>query len=175
MQGWIPYFHVDGVPTLRDSQIKDLWIRMVGEGTARTVFIDGTVQSADDFLASMKHPGNQLWVFMEDGEPLVFFWLNSFEGRTARVHFCAFKTVWGRRAKEIAADGLKLCLTDRDGKGPLLDCLIGYTPVRNRLACRFIQKIGMRPVGEVPNLLFDAYEGQSITGLITSCTMEDLL
>lgn len=171
--GWIPYFHVDGVPTFKDSQIMELWHRMEREGTAKRVFYGGTVLSAQDFLAYMKDPENHLWVFVEDGKPVAFFWLNNFEGRTARIHFCAFKAVWGDQARKIGADALKLCLEDRDGEGPLLDCLIGYTPAKNRLVRRFIREIGMETVGEVPALLFDAQEEQGVKGLIVSCTREN--
>ena len=41
----IPYTKIDGVPTLKDSHVMDLYDRMVSDGVAASIFEDGTINS----------------------------------------------------------------------------------------------------------------------------------
>ncbi|NIW43344.1 MAG: hypothetical protein GWN14_00665 [candidate division Zixibacteria bacterium] len=41
-----------------------------------------------------------------------------------------------------------------DSQEYILDVILGFTPSNNRLAVRYIQKVGMHIVGEIPGIKF---------------------
>ncbi len=102
----IPYTEVDGIKTFRDSDILDLYGRMVKDGTADTVFYEGTVSTREEFLASIKNRGTLLFILKVDDKIVGFTWLNRFENRTAHNHFVAFSEVWGKETVEIGKETL---------------------------------------------------------------------
>jgi hypothetical protein len=52
------------------------------------------------------------------------------------------------------------------------DVITGLTPSCNRLAVRWIQKIGMKITGEIPNVIWDAENQKSVPGVISYITRE---
>ena len=88
---------IDGIPSLRDSEILGLYDVMVDEGVADTIFFDGEVSSRDDFLEAMtNHNNNILYVLKADGELAIACWLNHFNGKTAQMHWTCFRKFWNR-------------------------------------------------------------------------------
>ena len=156
----LPYTKVDGIPTLRDSDLYGLYARMAEEGKVESVFYDGGVRGPEDFLDLFKNRENWLYVYMAAGEkPLGFFWVNCFEGESCRVHFCMFREA-GRHVLKMG----RMCL---EFLGKHFRLVRGVTPTHNTLACKFIQKCGMVPVGTVPDRVYDYYQGKTGPALIS--------
>lgn len=87
------------------------------------------------------------------------FMLNGFQGQAAQVHFSVHPDVYGKRALEITRQGLEdIRLMKKADQTPYITTLVGNTPVSNKLATRFITKIGYTRVGIVPRGFFLAYE-----------------
>ena len=57
------------------------------EGSARRMFMDGTVRSAEEFEKDLFRPGSLPFLVLHDGQPCGVSWLNTFEGRAARGHW----------------------------------------------------------------------------------------
>lgn len=80
------------------------------------------------------------------GEPWGFFYLDSFEGETARLHFCPYRSAradiddCGRRA-------IDWCFKHYD-----LQCLIGIVPEPYFSAADFARRMGGREMGKVPGI-----------------------
>ena len=166
----MPYTRIDGVPTFRDSEIMDLYDRMVSDGTSETVFSDGSVNSRDDWLRSMTSGDNKLYVMkivdagdpgrgilsayprpegIENGSAALVLWLNGFEGKVARMHWACFKEFWNKGSVEMMKFALReiMGLEDHNafhmGRGGyFLDVLIGLVPVTNTRAIEFSRKCG---------------------------------
>lgn len=171
----LPYTVVDGVPTLPDSAVMELFLRMEEEGSLDMAFSGGEVRTPEEFLLVMKQPGNSLFVLLLRDEPVGFFWLNGFEGRMARVHFCLFKRVWGPGSMILGRKILDYSLNLRGANGEyLLDVLLGVTPEKNRLACRFAKRSGMTPLGVLPAGAFNARQGCSGPALVSWATRDGL-
>lgn len=173
----LPYCSIDGVPTLKDSELAALYDRMQRDGTVEQVFFAGEVQSADEFVAYFKLPGNRLWVHVDDATQdfLGFCWLNTFEGRSARLHYNAFSEAWGQKTFEMAIQSVKTLLWMQDKQGEyLLDVLIGLTPTDNWRSCEFVQKVGAEVAGVIPKMLWNAYEQKSMDALMVYYTREKL-
>ena len=96
----MPYVALDGIPTFKDSFLGSLYDQMVADNTLTTVFYDGTVQSAADFIKEVKDPKNSFWMIFIDGVVSGLFWLNTFEGKTAKLHFNGFSNTWGKKTDE---------------------------------------------------------------------------
>lgn len=170
----IPYTELDGIRTFNDTVIKDLYRRMVEEGTAKRVFFDGSVSNEEAFLNMFKHnPENHLFVIKTDGEPAAIAWLNGVRNYTATAHFCLFKRVWGKKGIEVGKRAIQFFLNMKDWDGRYYhDVITGLTPSCNRLAVRWIQKIGMKILGEIPNVIWDAENQESVPGVISYITRE---
>ncbi len=54
------------------------------EGSARRMFMDGTVRSAEEFEKDLFRPGSLPFLVLYDGQPCGVSWLNTLEGRAAR-------------------------------------------------------------------------------------------
>ncbi len=156
----IPYTKVDGQRNFKDSEIMSLYDRMVSEGTADTVFQDGSINNSWDFLNEMKCR-SQFYVLV-DSDPVAIVWLNRFEGRTARLHFCFFQKIWGEQSIEAGRFICRELLSyqNKDGRY-FLDSLIGRIPASNTLAINFFKKVGVQFVGEIPEGHLNAKTNQS--------------
>lgn len=79
-------------------------------------------------------------------KPLGFFYLNDFEGSTARLHFCLYQAGRGDR-HEIGRQALKWCFDTFKFKS-----LIGAVPVIYSGACDYAREMGGREMGWIPGL-----------------------
>lgn len=166
---------VDGIANVSDSQIRELYERAKQEGVGELVFRDGTVDSATDFLREMKAPGTTLFLLYSRGLLAGFVFLNRFEGRSARIHFCLFRLVWGRESRALGHWTLRQLLWLRDGEGRFVfDMLLGYVPEANPIACRYCRKIGGRVEGRLPYGGYCFREGRSEPVKVFSITRESL-
>lgn len=154
----LPYTKVDGVPTLRDSDLVRLYLQMADEGRLEWAFYDGSVQSADDFLYFAK--STHLYLFLNsDEEYLGFFWVTDLTPISCKVHFCMLAKA-GKQVLKLGRMGLEFL-------GEHFKVIEGVTPVKNILACKFIQKVGMIPIGVMPDRIYNFYADNTEDALIS--------
>ncbi len=146
----IPYIEIDGQRNFKDSEIVSLYKKMGEEGTLNTVLSDGTIQDSQQFLSAMKSDCRLHILLDEEPEPVAVVWLNRLEGKTARLHFCFFKKIWGKKTVEAGKFIVKQLLEYSYEKEYIYDSLIGRIPTSNVLAINFFKKIGVKFVGELP-------------------------
>jgi len=167
----LPYIAIDGIPTFPDSEIVDLYKRMAADGTAATVFSDGEITSGEDFLNATKHRENRLYVAFMDGEKSGVAWLNRFEARFARMHWCLFSNQWGKNSVEIGKEVIHTIINMKDGEGNYLyDMMLGIVPSNNKMAVRYCEKCGGVIQGSLPYAALK--DGKSISGVIVYYTRE---
>ena len=140
----IPYCKLDGVPTLRNTQIAELYNLMVRDNTLDTVFYDGLVQSSDQFVALMTSLDRYLFVAMQDKTVLGFGWAENLDGRAAHAHFCAFAELWGNTT-DVGRLLAQTMLKTLD-----LDILIGYIGEHNERAVKAVLRSGFKILGRLP-------------------------
>ncbi len=148
MMNLIPYIEIDGQRNFKDSEILLLYDRMVEDGTVNTVFQDGIINCREDFLHEMK-TSSRLHIVVDE-EPVSIVWLNRFEGKTARLHFCFFKKAWGERSVEIGRFICRELLQYQIEGEYIFDALIGRIPAGNKAAIGFFKKVGVEFIGELP-------------------------
>lgn len=80
----------------------------------------------------------------KDGRPLGFFYLDSFEGSTARLHFCLFRA--GRNERlAVGRQVLDWCFETFEFKS-----LVGVVPALNPGAVGYARAMGGRCLGLIP-------------------------
>jgi len=166
-----PYIVNDGIPTLKDSQLLRIFQKMEEDGTLDTVFYESKI-TFPTFLAMFKNPDNALWVITDAGIPVGIVWLNNMRERSAQIHFCLFKEVWGEKSVEVGKWVVKelIHLKDRDGYF-LFDVITGLTPTTIK-AAKWIFLTGMKKVGEVPNACWIDDQTTSVPGVVSYVTRD---
>lgn len=149
--------------------------RLKDEKTFSTVYSDGTVSSENEFIRDVLRPGSLPFLVFWEGKEAAFCWLNTFEGRSARMHFVLFRSSWGRKtSRELCRSTMEYLLTLKDGRGYLFDVIVGYTPQSNALAWKLTLDCGAVDVGIIPHGLFDSRMGKSIDARVVAMTRERL-
>lgn len=147
---------------LPDEFLLGLAVQMQQEGVFERVFYSGEVRGPHGFLELMQRPANLPVFFFDESEPLGFAWLNGVHSGVAFAHFCGLKACRGRSV-EIGRQALDYWF----GAFAFLHVLMGTIPASNRLALRFIRRLGFTVLGEVPGMLYDAKEGKRVPGVIS--------
>jgi len=154
----IPYVEVDGARTVPDSEIEGVYTRMQRDGLTSKVFAQNEIMSATDLLAMLKSPSN-LPVFLYVGTCAAgFAWLNSIGKNYAYAHFVFLAESWGKNAEnkrvtdEMGHALLRYWFSFEGDNGPIFDTLVGVVPSKNVLANRFVQRMGLTKVGEIPHI-----------------------
>lgn len=169
----VQYIEIDGIRNFPDSYLKYLFDRIAEERQLEKLFYDGSIKTNEEFLNLMKYSANKLFLIFCDDEIAGIIWLNGFETRSAVLHFCLFRRFWGDKALFIGKATLNELLYMKDPEGHIFDVLLGLTPANNKLAVRYIQKIGMNVAGELPKAIWDAKLQQSISGVVSYITREE--
>jgi len=108
-----------------------------------------------------------LYIIYYKANIVLVTWLNRFEGKIARVHWCSFKEISCRKKIDAGKYACKKLLTMKNDNGEyVLDLLIGYTPVSNIIAIKFLKACGCVIGNKIPNLIWNAKENKSEPGVI---------
>ena len=162
----VPFCEIDGIRTFADSEILDIYNRMKANNTVDGVFLDEQITTATDFLRAMKYGENHLYLVLDDERVVAFFWLNRFEGKTARLHF-VFLDLDRKDKVDIGKQcvGEIMALTDNTNEY-VFDMLIGVTPIANEPACRYVQAVGLKKIGVLPFGVYNRFTRKSEAAMI---------
>jgi len=169
----LPYMERDGIRTAADSDIKALFTRTEQDGLVPVVFYEGTIATAEAFLAMAKAENTLFYILMDGTKTVGYMWLNRFENHTARLHFCIFKSYWGN-----SLDIGKWCLTEvlhmQENTGRFVfDLVTGFVPAWNERAINFALKCGGKTHGIIPNSIFNKKAGESEEAVFIYYTREN--
>jgi hypothetical protein len=157
---------------------RSYWSAQIKAGNHRARFFDIEVLGPDDIHMALSTPSNITVYGVSDntGEIECEATLNNFIGLAAQIHFSMHPRNWGPKALTVA-DGcvqwlFTLARVSPTVALPLVDSIFGLTPVKNRLAVRFIQKIGFEAKGVLPKALYFKASNSYEDALITVRTRE---
>jgi hypothetical protein len=162
----IQYGYYDGIPTLRDSEVMDLYRRMLRDKTADTVFYDGSIRNPKDFLLFIKSCCTMIVAMSDEGEPLGMGWLNNRHMRSVDGHFCLFCDAWGSNSVEIGKSMVEYAVNLKQDGEQIFDVIIGTIPKWNKAAIMFAEKCGAVIVGDIPCAVYDFESGVSKSATI---------
>jgi hypothetical protein len=157
------YRVVEGVPTFTDSQLAQLFEKAKAERLLPLVMYNMSPDmTAATFVRYYKDTGNRLlWLVFYEGKLAGWVWLDDFGNRTARSHFCLFR--WVSEAKlteEVGRDMFRQLFAMRFRGGTTLQVIRGEMPAFNKPALWFLQKLGMKAIGEIPDAAYRSWTGR---------------
>jgi hypothetical protein len=139
------------------------------DGNLEIVFYDGKIKTPSVLVGLLQNPENYPVFVLVDGHLRGLAWFNDLRDGHATAHFCVFKEAWGVIAREMGKKVLDYWFSfpHPSGSGPLLNLVLGVTPSHYTWALRFISQIGFKQVGEVPNILYHAYENRRVNAVLS--------
>lgn len=164
----LPYTHINGCPTFTDSELKELYLKVVEQKIEPLLFHDDSINSSAEFIRSTQSNQTLLFVIMLDDTPMGMIWLNRLEKTTAQGHFCYFKEVWGTD-NPVRASRKFMELATRI----LFPTLIGVIPTWNKAAMHHCEKAGFHTLGRVPAMLYSRKDQSPIEAMIYYTNQED--
>lgn len=172
------YHSTRSAPALDLDVVEYLWSMISNDPAARLIFRKMDITDTTSLERFVNDAKNIILIGMYDNKLCVFGWLNNTELKTAHVHFVTFKDSYRGVNKLTCEKIIQELLYIKGGpdKGGryLFNCLIGMTPVTNKLACRFVKSTGFVEVGVVPQSDIDPLTGEAVDCMMTYCTREVL-
>ena len=139
-----------------DHVVAYIWQIIEEQGLKNRTWSDGSVQTDMDFFKFFINRNIMIFLIYEDGLKGMC-WLTGFGRKSAYGHFMFFREAWGKSTIRLGKHALNYWLNmEKDGE-KIFDVIIGETPYKNRQAVKFIQKIGFKIIGEVPNYAVFSY------------------
>jgi len=137
--------------------MKSIFNKLTDQKLDKRTFIDGSIKTADEFLASMKNKTNLPVIILDNSNVIAFCWLNGIANRHAFSHHFFFKETWGKKTIEIGKKVIDYWFGMESGGEKVFDVLVGITPAVNKIAISFAKRLGYTLVGEVPTVGFISY------------------
>lgn len=153
-----------------------IWLEICADKRVRGMFADICVRTLEDFIAFADNERHILAVGLADNKIASLVWLTDPDYGSADMHFVTFKWAYGGVNKLTCSQSLitLLNIPSSDG-GYMFDCLIGKTPVNNKLSCKFVRELGLTEVGVIPLGCHDYKKHESTDALVVCCTRETLV
>jgi len=154
------YREIDGIKNFPDSFIMSLWDRIEAEGKRDQVHPVSETYNRKDFLISCRSGRFHLWVFFKENKLFALMWVSNLRLKRAECHFCTFDGFprnivnYSKLAQEMVINYYGL------------DVLYGMTPSNNTKALKFLNKLGWKEIGILPQGSYIASEGKSIDSVI---------
>lgn len=168
------YKNAQGKANYSNDFLRLIYQRFKKERTLQKVMPSYEV-TEELFLQSFQPGIAQAWFILYNKEFSGIFWLNHFETKTAYVHTCLLKKVWGEKAIEIGKAVLKYWLNLKNQEGEyILDAIYTLCPLNNRLVIKYTEKVGMKLIGELPKATYIYKEKKSISSRLYYATKEEV-
>ena len=164
----IPYVEQNGAWTLPDETMIGVWNRLVFCDLVDTLFYSGETTTPESFLRLVKAPHNVVNVVVDERQIVFISWLNDVGPNFAFGHFCGFPEIWGKHSVEVG----KMVVDYWFDNFKLLDTIIGKIPAVNKMAVRFIEKLGFTILGTIPHLAHGHDENKKVGDVLTYITRE---
>jgi len=158
------------------AALEGYWRKLSNAGLHRQRFHAGGVNSAAEFIEAVLAEHSLFFIVYDVKTKDVYgeCTLNGFMGKTAQIHFSVMPEFF-RQSIEITRIVLTLLfgLVDANDDKPAVTTLIGVTPETNRLAIKFIQKVGFKHVITIPDMC--NVHGILVPGFITKLSIDEVL
>jgi len=138
---------------MSDPQLSQVYNQTVVERLDGIVFWEGGITSAEDFIAFCKRKNIVMTFMFLGGQVVGYSWLGGISGNYAFGHFCLFRSIWGKKTKQIGKMVLDYWMGFESNNGfPLFDVIVGVMPKFNVRAHAFAAAIGLTKLGTIPGM-----------------------
>lgn len=135
------------ITQLSTDDLIALYDRMVAERLARVVFYDRGVNDALDWVSYLTN--TRSWLVRNEHPALGvtgIWWLNSFMGKSAMMHFCNFRVLDRAGCLDVGRQALTWLANEN-----IFDSLYGITPCRYVHVFPLMTGLGFKLRGAVPS------------------------
>lgn len=149
------------------DQVQTYWQTLHMYDTLQYRLCDMVSPSWEDVKDMIVRMGQGMYCVFEDNKIVSEFALEHFTGHSAQVHFSMHPDNSAKQNLRIAREVTDdiLALWKRKDDEPFLRSIYGLTPVTNRVACIFVQKVGFKKIGILPGGISD--RGKVVDAMIT--------
>lgn len=157
---------------LPDCVLEGLYEQLDTQGSLRWLFLSGEIETKYDFIKLTRSSNTLLYIVVDtlNNKVTGIFWLNGRTSINCGLHMVVLKEYWG----DSITIG-KECLIWIFTNTPRLHSLLSFIPSTNRLAIRYAKKTGWNESGTIPELIWDEYSNQSISGTMFYITKQEVL
>ena len=157
-----PLTITQGVYSISENNISDMFRQMVADDTLKYTFPDGSIQEYHQFFEFVLTHAYSFWAILDNekqGALVGFVYLDKIADNRAYLHFCIFSDYWGRHNTiEIAKFVEDKLFSYRDEENNfLLRYLYGEIMEDNKYAQGFIGAMGVKKVGYLPEYFYNPY------------------
>jgi hypothetical protein len=165
----LTYRLIDGIPTLKDSEIIQIYNWMKNDKTLGTVFynVGLEVLTEDYFLKFWKRKDLKMFVLFTKNKVAGLIWFDRIIDATASIHINAFKWTWG--GNNIQLFRKAVCQIFRESN---IDVMVGQIPSINFKAIKFSERVGFIKSGIIPKSLY-VYEFKKKVDAYISYAVKD--
>lgn len=170
-------FFLSHVKDFSDYRVVNFWKDMKTSGLLRSRMIEVAEPSLRDVEEMLADKTNACFVMWdaEKGKIAAETMLNNFRGLAAQVHFSIHPIYHGPIAVQIAREGAEQHFNLKSEQtGDCLTTLIGLTPADNRLAIKFIKRVGFKVLDKVDKMFYNAKSKKYVDGYLSKLTSESM-
>jgi len=161
----MPYVLVDGTWSIPVDVMGQIYVRMVEENKAGSLFYNGGISSPYDFIDFMQDKNNYPVVIFDGTMDVgMLAWLNPMNDGNAQAHFCTFK---GHNPLKMGKALLEWWGNYEDSNGVLFKTIVGITPETYYMALKYIDKLGFTQIGILPNFCYLKKEDTRVGGVVS--------
>jgi len=128
------------IPHIQAESIKvyNYWQTLIDSDRLKYRLCDTVLPDISDVYDIFNNPLNQVYYIydIDSNKYIAEYMLNNFQAKTCQIHF-SFLPIHPLRSIRIGKN-----VTDFLLELGIIDSLFGVTPVSNKLACRFIERVG---------------------------------
>jgi len=157
-----------------DVYLSILWQKLHKQQLLRRVFYEGSCTREIEFIQFARREDISLFCIEDKNTPLAIVWLNTWEGYTARIHFCGFREAWGEPKSVFLGNAIhrELFSATRADGSPYVITLVGVIPATNVLALKYIEKIGYRRSGIWPGACYIKRLNKHVDAVTSYCNIQ---
>jgi hypothetical protein len=156
------------------DRLSRYWDQLSADGLIERAFPDGSKKCAADLMDYIKSEDCCSFFVTYAGQDVGTISLDNFHGLTCHGHFNMIKGVRGYGVGLMKTAVEQLFLLKREEGYNFIDCIVGITPIDNRLACQFVERIGFKPISIWPAAGFSAKRNGWVDCLVTDLRREEI-
>jgi hypothetical protein len=168
----ISYAYIDGAWNAKNSVVKGFFEKAKKDGITDDVFIDGSIETADQFLNHLQSVGVSAYFIIWKKEVCAVFWLDTFTRRTAYLHYMPLSQDAYRNPVKIGRKVIEKVLSIKYNNEYCLDMIIGIVPAHFSHVRRYNRLTGGKEIGELPYGIYDKSRNKSIPAVVC-CFMRE--
>ena len=162
----MPYIELKDGWSIPMDVMGQIYLRMVEENKADTLFYSNDMKDPYDFVAFMQDKNNwPVVIFNDEMDVGMVAWLNQMNDGNAQAHFCTFK---GHNPLKMGKALLEWWGDYKDDNGVrCFKTIVGITPETYYMALKYIGKLGFTQIGTLPNFCYLEKKGIRVGGVVS--------